>query len=209
MPLNLKARLWAKTPGPRSEAMLAVKENLMVAIRKELRESWSLPTKRKLRFITADAVRQILTTERVSLLLEELGPRHVDRACKYLRQVLAILIYIKWDGWPQFEETFLRELDSFERPKRGDHHLPFLDLSFLEEDVCEEFDDAQYLFRPIIIIENTHHTYSEKYRLPFLSSEAIGDGGFGVVDEVMVEKNQMKYYTGAIKGYNAKVRPPL
>ena len=133
----------------------------------------------------------------------------MERARKHLRQVLAILIYIKWNGWPQFEEIFLREIDSFDRPKRGDHHLPFLDLTFLEEDVREGFDDTQYLFRPIVIQENTHLTYSEKHRLPFLNSEIIGDGGLGIVTKVLVEKKQIKYDKGTIKGLNSKVRATI
>ena len=208
MRFNTKGKLWAKSQDSQQEAMPTAKVNLMMTIRKELRDSRSLPTERTLRFITADAVREVMTTERIDLLLKDLGPKHVERAGKHLRQVLAILIHIKWNDWPQFEEIFLRETDSFDRPERGDHHLPFLDLNFLEEDVREEFDEAQYLFRPIIIQGNTHLIYSEKHRLPFLKSEMIGDGGFGTVTKVLVEKKQLKYNTDTIRGLYSKVRPP-
>lgn len=213
MAFSMRSLPWARPRGSRAEAMLAARGNLMTTIRKELRDSRSRPTEKPLGFTTADAVRQIMTTERVGDLLKGIGPdagEQLDKEMiwKHLRQILAILITIKWNNWSTFEEVFLRELDTFNRPERGDHQLPFLDLSFLEEDVREDFDDVQYLFKPIIIEENTHHTYTEKYRVPFIKSRERGDGGFGVVTEELVEKNQIKYEydNGAAKTLNPRVR---
>ena len=205
MLFNMKTNFRVKSRDFRPEVMPGAKMDLTMTIRKELRESRSLPTEETRRFITADAVKQIMTSERVNLLLKGLRPKQLERAEKYLRQVLSILVYISWNGWPRFEEIFLRELDPFERPVRGDHQLPFLDLTFLEEDIRETFEDAQYLFRPIIIQENKHLTYTEKHRVPFLESEPIGDGGFGIVTKVVVEKKQIEYNTGTVKASNSKV----
>lgn len=185
---------------------MAAKEELIVTLRKELRDSRSRPTEKTLRFITADAVKRVMTKERVGHLLEGLGfedQEQLNIVWNHSRQIIAILITIKWNGWPRFKEIFLRELDLLGRPRRGDHQLPFLDLNFLGEDVREDFDEAQYLFRPITIQENRHQIYSEKHRLPFLESREIGYGGFGVVTEESVERKQIKYNNGVV---NSKVR---
>ena len=187
----------------------------MTTIRRELRDNRSRPTEQSLRFITADVVRQIMTIERVGDLLKGVGINTEEQLekqmiWKHLRQILAILITIKWNGWSKFKDIFLRELDTFNRPEHGDHQLPFLDLGFLEEDVREDFDDVQYLFKPIIIEENTHRTYTDRYRVPFLKSRERGDGGFGVVTEELVEKKQIKYVYnhGTAKTLNSRVRSP-
>ena len=181
----------------------------MTIIRQELRDGRPRATEKSLRFVTADTVTRVMTKERVRDLLKIMGPEveeQLDIIWKHLRQVLAILITIKWNGWPKFQEIFLRELDTFERPERSDHHLPFLDLTFLDEDVREEFDDVQYLFQPIIIQENMHLVYSEQFRLPFLKSEKRGSGAFGTITEELVEKKQIKYNNGVVKELNSKVR---
>ncbi len=185
---------------------MAAKDELITTLRKEFRDSRSRPTEKILPFITADAVKQVMTKERVRDLLKGLGLEDQEQLSivwNHSRQILAILVTIKWNGWPKFKEIFLRELDPLGRPRRGDHQLPFLDLTFLEEDVREDFDEAQSLFRPIIIQENKHLIYGERHRLPFLKSRQIGDGGFGVVTEELVERKQIKYSNGAV---NSKVR---
>lgn len=185
---------------------MAAREELIKTLRKELRDSRSRPAEETLRFITADAVKQIMTKERVGDLLKGLGlddEEQLKIVWNHSRQILAILVTIKWNGWPRFKDIFLRELDPLGRPGRGDHQLPFLDLTFFEDDMREDFDEAQYLFRPIIIQENKHLIYSEKHRLPFLKSRERGDGGFGVVTEETVEREQIKYSNGEV---NSKVR---
>lgn len=188
---------------------MSAMEQLMITIRQELRDSRLRPTEKPLSFITSEIVTQIMTRERVADLLRHLGPKdeqQLDLVWKHSRQVLAILIYIKWNKWPDFNKIFLRELDTFQRPERGDHQLPFLDLNFLEADVREDFDDAQYLFTPIIIQENSHSTYDEKCRYPFLETRERGDGGFGIVLEELVERRQIKYKSNdGVKGYNSNV----
>ena len=202
-------RLWTKLQGHRPEVTMVAKEMLVDTIGRELRDSRLRPRENQLSFITAEAVKQIMTKGRAADLLKDFGPKddqQLDIIWKHSRQILAILIYIRWSKWSSFEKTFLGELDSFKRPERGDHQLPFLDLNFLEENIREDFDNAQYLFTPIVIRENTHLTYNERFRYPFLESKERGEGGFGTVTEELVERKQIEYdNNNGVKAYNSNV----
>lgn len=113
---------------------------------------------------------------------------------------------IKWPGWPSFKTIFLGQKDVFERPVLGDHRLPFSDLNFLSEDFREEFENYQHTFRPILIVENSHNSFPSKSRLPFLESEKVGDGAFGEVMRVLVERNQIEYTSPIYRGtFNLEV----
>lgn len=181
------------------------REELLRSIRKELRERRSAPKNSDEFFVTAHAVGEILTIDRIRAIFTGL-PWHVETYLetiwKYLRQVLATLIMIKWTEWHSFKSIFLSRFErpGSERPVRGDHLLPFSDLNFLSEDFREEFEEHQHIFRPILIVENSHHSYPSKSRLPFLESEKVGDGGFGEVMRVLIERNQIEYTSGVYNG---------
>lgn len=176
----------------------------MQSIRKELRERRSVPKQDLDKFfVTAHALGEILTTRRIRVIFTGLPwqvDKYLETIWKHLRQVLATLIMIKWPGWPSFKTIFLGQKDVFERPVLGDHRLPFSDLNFLSEDFREEFENYQHMFRPILIVENSHNSFPSKSRLPFLESEKVGDGAFGEVMRVLVERNQIEYTSAIYRG---------
>lgn len=190
-------------PNTRRESAEKDREELLMSLRKDLKERRSVPKHSDAFFVTAHAVGEVLTTGTIKLIFAGLPWRvdsHVDMIWKYLSQVLATLITVKWTGWSNFKTIFLTQRDAFDRPVRGDHQLPFSDLTFLEEDFREEFERSQHIFRPIVIEENSHKGFPSKSRLPFLESEKVGDGGFGEVFRVLVERNQILYTSGVYKG---------
>lgn len=194
------------------ESREANRESLLRSIRENLTESWSIPLPEDSEpvFVTAYALEKILTRPRIRDIFTGFNwhvERHIETICKYLRQVLATLVMIGWDGWSDFKTIFLNQQDPLGRPVRGDHLLPFTDLSFLSGAYSRQaFKEKQHMFRPIVIVENSHNRYTDKSLLPFLESEKIRDGGFGTVTRVLVEKHQIEYTSGSLRGeYNSLV----
>ncbi|MCJ1469253.1 hypothetical protein MMC07_007886 [Pseudocyphellaria aurata] len=179
------------------------REELLLSLRKKLKERRSVPNHSDRFFVTAHVVGEVLTTDAMRVIFAGFTWRvdgHLDIIRKYLKQVLATLITIKWTRWSDFKSIFLTHKDPFNRPVLGDHRLPFSDLEFLEEDFREEFERNQHIFRPILIEENSHKIYPSQSRLPFLKLEIAGEGGFGTVHRVLVERNTILYTSAVYKG---------
>lgn len=177
------------------------REDQLKSIREELMEKRSVPKDPEKYFVTTQVIGEILTITKIRVIFTGLDvDDYLGTIMKYLRQVLTILIMIKWTGWPSFKTIFLSFRGDSECPDRGDHLLPFSDLTFLSEDFREDFEKEQYICKPILIVENSHNSYSGNSRLPFLESEKVGYGGYGEVMRVRVERNQIVYTSGVYRG---------
>jgi hypothetical protein len=178
--------------------------------RKELAEAFSRPAQSNdttpLEFITLRNLRKVIDRDRLRKLLQknkwykeaELGHIYTN----FLR-IIGVLITIQWPDWESFPWIFLDPKDPVGRPTRGDNHLPFIDVSFLEHTTSRRlFELDQYIFCPIVIKENSHDVIgNKKRRLPFLNSSPVGDGGAGTtVFKVEVEKYQIIYTAGQAGG---------
>lgn len=175
---------------------------LLLSIRKELKEKHASPKHSDRSFVTAQTVEEILTMDRIRVIftgLPWLVDDYLEIIGKHLRLVLATLVMIKWTDWHGFKTAFLVPKDISERP-RGDHLLPFSDLSFLSENFRDNFERQQHIFIPIVIVEDSHNSYPSEYRLPFLESKKVRGGGFGEVMRVRVERKYMKYTSGVYNG---------
>ena len=183
------------------------REELLHSIRKKLRERRSVPNDPEKFFVTTQVIGEILPITTIRVIFTGLDvDDYLETIGKYLSQVLARCRPLRLTGWPIFKKIFLSFRGDSECPDRGDHLLPFSDLTFLSEDFREDFEKAQHIFTPILIVENSHNSYSGKSRLPFLESEKVGEGGFGEVMRVRVERNQILYTSGVYRGaFNREV----
>jgi len=149
--------------------------------------------------------------EQLSKGLDWSKPDLLDRARKYFRKVLSLLIWIEWDDWPEFGNLFLEHIGANRRLDRWDDALPLSDISFIQtEQIRTRFRNQQYIFAPIVIIEDDdeddktdYKQFSEKHRLPFLQAEEIGQGGSGTVTKALIVAGQFGYKNGT---FNKTVR---
>jgi hypothetical protein len=166
--------------------------------------------KEHLRFICAHDIEQIWTLPRIAQLSKGLNwatPELQTRALKHFLKIMSILIWINWDYWDEFGRFFLEHRDAGRNPDRRDKHLPLLDTSFLQtEELRINFRDQQYLFIPVIIMEDDEDApdidiyysekYSEKHRMPFLETQTIGEGSSGTVTREVIPPGYLLYRRG-------------
>jgi hypothetical protein len=166
--------------------------------------------KEHLRFICAHDIEQIWTLPRIAQLSNGLNwatPELQARAQKHFVKIMSTLIWIKWDYWDEFGRLFLEHRDTGRYPDRTDKHLPLRDTSFLQtEELRTNFRDQQYLFIPVIIMEDDEDApdidiyysekYSEKRRMPFLETQTIGEGSSGTVTREIIPPGYLLYRTG-------------
>lgn len=111
----------------------------------------------------------------------EWGKQHWLEIRDRLLRVVSILVYIKWNKWDTFKDTFFHHKDAYGKHDRLDDHLPFASLSKLEEPSFlgvygQNFHADQYVFLPVTIEQGEVHRWSKERRLPFLESHWLGEG---------------------------------
>lgn len=185
-------------------------------------------------FIPPHSLQDVWKADLLSRFLDTLKPEDtsdssVQAAFKLLNTrmlaIISILVYIGWDHWTKFWETFIL-FDPFKTPSSTEHrsevcdrhgskyfdrlddYLPFdaNELDFLE-DQAQQFLDAQYIFQPIIIMESVDskiHTYSSLARLPFIEkkSSELGEGGYGRVTKEVVAIRCLDHRTSTSENPN-------
>ena len=121
---------------------------------------------------------------------------HVNEAVETIRNgawnVFAILILIKQ---PQCIVSFIED----DRMQRGpvDHHLPF-ELTRLEEllerVVAQDFHDKQWEFTASSFSGSVFtRVLLDDFVLPFFSDEELGEGSFGAVHRIQVERSYQQF----------------
>lgn len=168
--------------------------------------------KEHLRFICAHDIEQIWTLPRIAQLSKGSNWSTHElqtRAQKHFVKIMSTLIWIKWDYWDEFGRLFLEHRDADSYLDRTDKQLPLQDTSFLQtEELQTIFRDQQYLFNPVVIMEDDedasdidiHYSekYSEKHRMPFLKTEMIGEGSSGTVTKEVIAPGYLMYRTGVV-----------
>jgi hypothetical protein len=187
-----------------AETLYSERNDLLGNIRRQFRDVIAELADPSRVFLTAHAAAEIITKPIIEVLLGGSGwdvSEHLDYIHQNFVQILAILIAIEWTGWPDYKKVFL------DGQIGTDSFLPLPDLSFLLEIDRKAFDRVQYQFRSVVIVENTHHSYTDKFRLPFLNSAKIEEGAFGEVNKVLVKKYSIKYAEGGWfrGGFNVEV----
>lgn len=159
------------------------RRELVTAIRTELQDSLKRCNEEGLEFVCEDDVERIWTPTRIQILSRGLSwdeQTLQHKAQADFKKILSILIWIHWDDWNDFKKIFL----DFPYPRRADDNLP---LSESPVGSRYHFSRCQYIFIPIILLEEgRHHTndppeYERPFRMPFLESIEIGKGAQGVV----------------------------
>ena len=170
---------------------------LLRRIRKELQSKYSRPDNSEHVFIHPHDARSVLTRERVKQLLRPFKWYHEDDRTDLWRSmslILCILITIEWTEWPDFKTCFAPTGDYLRYPRVTDDDLPIKDLSFLPPNIQDDFKREQYLFKPMVIEQNSHEEYSQRYRFPMTRSEPIDQpGNQGHVDKIYIEKGYLLY----------------
>ncbi|KAE9367221.1 hypothetical protein N431DRAFT_562410 [Stipitochalara longipes BDJ] len=180
-------------------------------------------------FISPHLLHDVWTDDCLSRFLDTLKPEDTsdfsvsDAFGLLYRRMLAIisiLVYIGWDDWTRFWPNFISfdpftTLCSTERRSnvldrygstcfdRLDDFLPFEaeELEFLEGQ-AQQFLDAQYIFKPIIIFEyvdGKNYTHSSLERLPFIKKRSgdLGEGAYGKVTREVVAIRCLYHRTSA------------
>ncbi|KIX01306.1 uncharacterized protein Z518_09031 [Rhinocladiella mackenziei CBS 650.93] len=183
---------------------------LLVRIRKELQSKYSRPESLETVFIHPHDARSVVTRERVKELLKPFKWYHEDDRTELWRTmslILCILITIEWTEWSEFKTYFAPRGDYLRYPRYTDDDLPLRDVSFLPPNIQDDFKREQYLFKPIVIEQNSHEEYSQRYRLPITKSEPIDDvGSQRDLDKIYLEKGYL-YCTDQHNagGFNSEV----
>jgi len=185
------------------------REELAKAIRKELRSVQSRPERGR-PFVSAASLQRVWSLERIREFLKGLGWKVEDQlggVNKYLLKTLSVLVWVEWDDWDNFKNIFLVR-DDRGTFVRCDYHIPFQNADFLggDELTRQNFLEDQYLFKPVLIREDFHGVFDERWRLPFMESKEIGRGAFGAVTKENVEAKQLLWKKG---GVNDNVRLPI
>lgn len=168
---------------------------LLVRIRKELQSKYSRPENWEYVFIHPHDARSVLTRERVKELLKNFKWYNEDDRTEIWRTmslILCILITIEWTEWTEFKTFFAPTGDYLRSPRFTDDDLPLKDVSFLPPNIQDDFKREQYLFKPIVIEQNSHAEYSQRYRLPISKVETVDEPGVqGDVDKIYLEKGYL------------------
>jgi len=184
----------------------------------DLTKAFSYPEGSKnahLEFITFRNLRKVIDRDRLRKLLQNnkwYKEAELDHIYTNFLRIIGVLIIAQWPEWESFHRIFLDPKDPVGRPTRGDNHLPFIDVSFLEPPTSRRlFELDQYIFCPIVIEENSHNIIgNSQRRLPFLNSTPVGGGASGTVTKVEVERYQIRYTAGQAGGEpNTKVSTSL
>ncbi len=184
----------------RSSITNQVHNDLWKALRNKDREE-------HLRFVCEDDILQTWTSSRIEQLsrgLDWSDPKLLRRAQKYFVKVMSTLVWIHWDHWDEFGHLFLEHHGVDTCLDRTDKNLPLEDTSFLQTELLQSsFRDQQYLFLPVIIMEDEEDEeddiqYSEKHRMPFLETATIGQGGSGLVTKETIPPGQFMHKRGVL-----------
>ena len=123
--------------------------------------------------------------------------QHWSQIRDKLLKVVSILVYIKWNKWDTFKDTFFHHKDADGKHDRLDEHLPFESLSGLEEPSFlgvygQNFHADQYVFLPVTITQGEVHEWSKEHRLPFLESHWLGEGASAKVYKETIARCHFK-----------------
>jgi hypothetical protein len=181
------------------------RDDLAKLIRRELQFNQSRPAASRPTFVSDQVVRAVWNIERIRKFLDGLGWRVDDvlpDITRYFLKILSILVWIDWDNWREFKNIFLDHRDNNGSFKRCDFQLPFTHIPFFGDDEISQqnFWNDQYIFKPVVIREDVHEIYHEKYLLPFMESKEIGGGAFGAVTKELVEAHHLWWTKGGVNG---------
>ncbi|KAL4802306.1 kinase-like domain-containing protein [Aspergillus unguis] len=169
------------------------KDYEILTIRTALHEEMVRQDDHSKTFISLESLRKIWTEKRLK------GFAHLYRAFpdaeityirKNLLQTLSILVDIKWDRWGQFQRIFLQH------DRRTDADIPQYDGSMLERFLgieTQSFLALRYIYCPVDIEEGKGRTLGPGWRLPSLSTEEIGEGGYGSVTKELIPSRHLRY----------------
>ena len=149
-------------------------------------------------FVPSHKVREVMASESVreALLDSQMETYHVNEAVEIINNgawnVFAILVLLKQ---PWSIVNFIKD----DRMQRGpiDHHLPF-ELTKLQEllglMVAQDFHDKQWEFTaPSFSGSVFTRILPRDFVLPFLSDEDLGEGSFGTVHRIEVERSYQQF----------------
>lgn len=139
--------------------------------------------------MASESVRKVLLDSQMEMY-------HVNEAVEIIKNgawnVFAILVLIKQ---PRRIVSFIED----DRMQRGpiDHHLPF-ELTKLEElldpMVAQDFHDKQWEFTaPSFSGSVFTRILPDDFVLPFLSDKELGEGSFGTVHRIQVERSYQQF----------------
>ena len=149
-------------------------------------------------FVPSHRVRDVMSAQSVRkvLLDSHMEPYHVNEAVEIITNgawnVFAILVLIKH---PQSIVSFIED----DRMQRGpiDHHLPFERTKLkklLNPMVAQDFYDKQWEFTaPSFSGSMFTRILPDEFVLPFLSDEDLGEGSFGTVHQIQVERSYQQF----------------
>jgi hypothetical protein len=149
-------------------------------------------------FVPSHRVREVMSSQSVRKVLVDshMETYHVNEAVEIITNgawnVFAILVLIKH---PRSIVSFIED----DRMQRGpvDHHLPF-ELTKLEElldpMVAQDFYDKQWEFTaPSFSGSVFTRILPDDFVLPFLSDKELGEGSFGAVHRIQVERSYQQF----------------
>ena len=151
-------------------------------------------------FITISSLQNHWTEQRLAsfiqtMNLEGLEESQISLIQQHFLRTLSILIWIRWNRWPEFGQIFLptegREDRSDERiPWRSDELQPILG-SF-----SDSFLFHQPVFCPVEIQEGEDIEHNDDWRLPFINeeSENVGAGAYGRVTREVIAVGQLRFH---------------
>jgi hypothetical protein len=161
----------------------------------------------KRKFLSGDCLEQIWSDNDLREYVLGLNIGDWEFIQNNLLKTLSILAWIHWDEWSQLARILLKDRPYPDGPfDRLDRSLPhpnkatlarpdFLAKSYF----ADLFYEAQYIFLPIMLVENRDLEYPRDLRLPFISeSESMGTGSYGNVTKVVVAKGQFRNTQGNV-----------
>lgn len=112
--------------------------------------------------------------------------QHQLRVQKSFIKILSILVSMNWNDWTKFAQFFLYPTGW------EDDKLPY-DPQFLPQSNRSLFRTIQYMFIPIIIEEGEGPPYDRFLRMPFMGSEHLGTGSYGVVKKQLIAPGHLRH----------------
>jgi serine/threonine protein kinase len=165
-------------------------------LRNMLAQNMKLEASHERKFISRDCLDQIWSNNDLRDYVLGLGIGDWSFIEGNLIKTLSILAWIHWDEWSQLAQIFASHTDSNNVPDRLDKDLPYEDNALLartdflsDSYFAGRFYEDQFIFLPVVLIENRDLEFPRDRRLPFVSeSESMGTGSYGTVTKVVVAK---------------------
>jgi serine/threonine protein kinase len=171
---------------------------LIEQLHKQLFEESDVQAETQQRFVHPDKARRVVTREKIRDILSPFtwyDERYLTKIWDSMNLIICVLVWMKWDGWANFMNLFYPRGSTLEFSKFADNDLPVPEqtLGLFPGPDKIRFFQAQFIFKPVVILKDVHDWFDSRRPLPFLRVAPATSGSQGDILKVWVAERYLMY----------------